>query len=153
MLKKIISGGQTGADQGGLEAAVELGIETGGKAPLGFKTEQGPMPSLGSQYGLEELASHEYPPRTRYNIVDSDGTIIFGRLSEPGSRLTHRMCKESKKPFLLLEELDENGLYLVRTFIKMYKIQTLNVAGNRESKFPGLQSRVRDYLIEALGDE
>ena len=36
MLKKIISGGQTGADLAGLEAASYLGIHTGGKMPLGF---------------------------------------------------------------------------------------------------------------------
>ena len=152
MLKKIISGGQTGADQGGLEAAAALGIETGGKVPLGFKTELGPMPELGPQYGLEELASNEYPPRTRYNVVDSDGTVIFGHVSEPGSRLTRRMCKESHKPCLAIEDFDQDGLRLIRSFIDMYKIETLNVAGNRESKFPGLQRKVRDYLVEALGE-
>jgi hypothetical protein len=29
MIKKIISGGQTGADQAGLDVAIELGISTG----------------------------------------------------------------------------------------------------------------------------
>jgi len=153
MLKKIISGGQTGADQGGLEAALLLGLETGGKVPLGFKTEEGPMPELGPLYGLEELASHEYPPRTRYNVVDSDATVIFGRVSETGSRMTKRMCKESHKPCLVIEEFDEDGLRLIRTFVDMYEIKTLNVAGNRESKFPGLQRKVRNYLVEALGDD
>ena len=32
----IVSGGQTGADQGGLEAAKEAGIRTGGWAPDKF---------------------------------------------------------------------------------------------------------------------
>jgi len=83
MLSKIISGGQTGADQGGLEAAKILGVETGGRVPLGFKTEIGPMPDLGPQFGLVELVSGEYAPRTRYNVVDSDGTIIFGSETKP----------------------------------------------------------------------
>jgi hypothetical protein len=34
-LTRLISGGQTGADQGGLRAARAAGIETGGWAPLG----------------------------------------------------------------------------------------------------------------------
>ena len=152
MLKKIISGGQTGADQGGLEAALDLKLETGGKVPLGFKTEDGPMPKLGLQYGLEELASHEYPPRTRYNVVDSDGTVIFGRTSETGSRMTRRMCKESHKPCLVIEEFDDDSLRLIRSFVSLYNVETLNVAGNRESKFPGLQQKVRNFLIEALGE-
>ena len=152
MLRKIISGGQTGADQGGLEAAHSLGLETGGKVPHGFKTEDGAMPELGPQYGLEELASHEYPPRTRYNVVDSDATVIFGHTFETGSRMTRRMCKESHKPCLIIEEFDKDGLELIRSFVAMYEVKTLNVAGNRESKFPGLQRKVRNYLVEALGE-
>ncbi len=151
MLRKIISGGQTGADQGGLEAALTLGLETGGKVPHGFKTEDGSAPELGPKYGLEELASEEYPPRTRYNVVDSDATVIFGHTSETGSRMTKRMCEESHKPCLIIEEFDGDGLDLIRSFVGIYKVETLNVAGNRESKFPGLQRKVRNYLVQALG--
>jgi hypothetical protein len=39
MLAKVISGGQTGADQAGRRAARAAGIPTGGWAPLGWKTE------------------------------------------------------------------------------------------------------------------
>ncbi|MFO7971456.1 MAG: putative molybdenum carrier protein [Desulfobacterales bacterium] len=35
MLTKIISGGQTGADQAALDAAIELGIPHGGWIPKG----------------------------------------------------------------------------------------------------------------------
>ena len=38
---KIISGGQTGADKGGLIAAKKANIKTGGIAPKGFMTEAG----------------------------------------------------------------------------------------------------------------
>lgn len=150
MIEKIISGGQTGADQGGLEAAVGLGLETGGKVPQGFRTELGPKPELASLYGLVELASDEYPPRTRYNVIDSDGTVIFGRVSEPGSRMTKEMCKQNDKPWLVVEDFSETYMRLFGEFLAMYSIKTLNVAGNRESKFPGLQRKVRDFLIEAL---
>ena len=46
MLKKIISGGQTGADREALETARDLGIETGGFVPKGWLTEDGPDYSL-----------------------------------------------------------------------------------------------------------
>ncbi len=42
MVRKIISGGQTGADRGGLLAGEALKIETGGTAPPIFMTELGP---------------------------------------------------------------------------------------------------------------
>jgi hypothetical protein len=46
MLTKIISGGQTGSDQGGLEAGQKLGLETGGWIPKGWLTEIGANPEL-----------------------------------------------------------------------------------------------------------
>lgn len=54
MLTKIISGGQTGADEGGLEGARLLGIPTGGTAPKGYRTENGPNLTLRDTYGLVE---------------------------------------------------------------------------------------------------
>ena len=51
---QIISGGQTGADQGALRAALDLGISTGGVAPKGYKTETGPHQVLPYVYGLPE---------------------------------------------------------------------------------------------------
>lgn len=45
-LIKIVTGGQTGADQGALLAARAAGIATGGWAPLGWMTEDGPAPWL-----------------------------------------------------------------------------------------------------------
>ena len=153
MLKKIISGGQTGADQGGLEAAAYLGIPTGGKMPLGFKTEAGFNPELADMYDVEELASGEYSPRTRYNVVDSDATVIFGRVSSPGSKTTRQMCKDSDKPYLVVEEFSEFYYRLFGEFLQMYDVETLNVAGNRESKNPGLQKKVYEFLISALGED
>jgi hypothetical protein len=153
MLKRIISGAQSGADLGGLEAAAYLGIPTGGKMPLGFRTEDGYHPEYAELYNVEELASSEYSPRTRYNVVDSDATVIFGRVSSPGSHTTRRMCKDSNKPCLVVEEFSEFYFRMFMDFLQMYDIETLNVAGNRESKNPGLQQKVYDFLIQALGEE
>src|SRR6202048_4695652 len=41
MLRKIISGGQTGADRAGLDFAIEKGLEHGGYVPRGRKAEDG----------------------------------------------------------------------------------------------------------------
>ncbi len=46
MIECCISGGQSGADFGGLLAAKRCGIPTGGKIPKGFLTENGPKPEL-----------------------------------------------------------------------------------------------------------
>jgi Circularly permutated YpsA SLOG family len=74
MLRKIISGGQTGANRAGLEFAIHAGLEHGGYVPRGRKAEDG---RIDERYHLIELSTDSYPARTRRNIEESDGTVIF----------------------------------------------------------------------------
>ena len=72
-LTRLISGGQTGADQqGALLAARELGIPTGGTAPKGWLTETGPQELLLKSFGLIECADPGYAARTEANVLGSD---------------------------------------------------------------------------------
>ena len=87
MIEKIISGGQTGADQGGLEAGKILGIPTGGWAPMNWMTENGPQKELLESLGLRN-SMRPYSTRTGWNVREGDATVIFGDVREPGSRLT-----------------------------------------------------------------
>ncbi|MFB3114968.1 MAG: YpsA SLOG family protein, partial [Nitrospirales bacterium] len=41
MITKLISGGQTGADRGGLDAAIHCDLPHGGWCPKGRKAEDG----------------------------------------------------------------------------------------------------------------
>lgn len=52
MLERIVSGGQTGADQAALRAARAAGLPTGGWAPRGWLTEEGPAPWLANRSGF-----------------------------------------------------------------------------------------------------
>ena len=56
---QIVSGGQTGADRGGLDAAVALGIEHRGWCPAGRRAEDGTIP------GLYTLAEPRRPGEAR----------------------------------------------------------------------------------------
>jgi len=142
-IKRIISGGQTGADRGALEGARKIGLETGGVAPEGFITEEGPDMSL-KDFGLTESTSSEYPPRTKQNILDSDGTVIFGNSKSRGSNLTIRLCKKHEKDFILNPSVEELRIFAAHRHV-------LNIAGNRESGNPGIQKRVTDIIVEAFG--
>lgn len=128
ILEKVISGGQTGVDQIGLKTARLTGIETGGTAPLGFKTELGPEPKL-IEYGLTQSNSPDYPPRTEDNVKDSDGTVIFGDMNTPGCKLTLKFVRMHRRP-VICNPTDEQLV----SFIEKNKIKILNVAGNRGSK-------------------
>ena len=147
MITKIISGAQTGADQGGLEAGRILKLETGGVAPKGFRTETGSNPAL-KDYGIIEHKSPNYPPRTIENVRNSDGTIIFGDHTSPGCKLTINTCKKFGKPYIINPTKES----FIR-WINWNNIRTLNVAGNRESTNKGLQEKVKNFLVMALTSE
>lgn len=152
MIKKVISGGQTGADQGGLSAACVMHIETGGWAPKGFRTEEGLCPLLGTRYGLQEHPSSQYQDRTFANVKDSDGTIRFATdFTSPGERCTFKAIQEYGKPYLDIYVLKPPSHDEVLGWIKDNNIKVLNVAGNRESTSPGLQEFVAKYLLKVFG--
>ena len=143
---KIISGGQTGADMGGLLAAIDLGIRTGGWAPKGWITEAGPNPEL-REYGLVQHSSPNYPPRTRMNCQDSDLTAIFGDMKSPGCKLTLSICREDDIPVLINPDSQE-----LRDMCEQLGVETLNVAGNRASKDATIEERVRKIVRDAFSE-
>jgi hypothetical protein len=76
MITKIISGGQTGADQAALDFAIQHNILHGGWIPKGRKTEDGILPD---KYHLDEMLTASNPKRTEKDVPDSDGTLMFSR--------------------------------------------------------------------------
>ena len=101
MIHKIISGGQTGADQAALDAAIELGIEHGGWVPKGRLTEDGRLPD---KYNLTEMPSDRYPERTEQNVIDYHGTVIFSYDDlTRGSSYTQEMAKKHGRPYLHID--------------------------------------------------
>jgi hypothetical protein len=143
MLLKIISGGQTGADRGGLDFAIHAGLEHGGYVPKGRKAEDGRIDDC---YNLVELSTSSYPARTRRNIEESDGTVIFSlehRLSG-GTKLTLELANKLEKPVLhiydtrkeRISNLDSLRLEIqaLTDFLFSNKIEILNVGvGNRRN--------------------
>ena len=153
MLKRIVSGGQTGADRGALEAAIALGIPHGGWCPKGRQAEDGPIPP---RYQLTETPTEDHRARTRLNVEESDGTVILARgpLDE-GSLYTVEHAERIGKP-LLHVDLAEHGDRFgpasaeLKSWILETHVERLNVAGPRESRSPGIEGEVRDFLVRAL---
>lgn len=143
-LIKVISGGQTGADLGGLRAAKFLHYETGGMAAQRYMTETGPNYDLGDLYGLEPCPASGYKSRTYANVRDSDATVLFGWITE-GTLYTAQVAGGLKKPWVA----NPSAIHL-RDWIFKQQIRVLNVAGNRESKNPGIGDRVYELLIVGL---
>lgn len=159
-LQRVVSGGQTGADQGGLDAAAYWGYATGGWAPAGWLTELGPMPWL-AEFGLQEAGSADYAVRTALNVGESDGSLIFGDLSSPGSALTVKLCRKKFKPWKHVQldwnrvvddrfKISQVDVVDVRQWVVANSIRVLNIAGNRESRKPGMHTAVERFCREAL---
>ncbi|HKQ72081.1 MAG TPA: putative molybdenum carrier protein [Blastocatellia bacterium] len=151
-LRKIISGGQTGADRAALDWAINRGIPHGGWCPRGRKAEDG---TIDRRYNLVETPSDDYSQRTEWNVRDSDATAVFSILRElrGGSLLTVKLAEKYNKPVIHLCKEDEqaNHAQELRSFIEKYKISVLNVAGPRESDESGAYQFVSRILDQALG--
>lgn len=145
--EKIISGGQTGADRGALDAAGCLRIKTGGWAPKGYRTEKGPEPIL-KAYGLVETESREYPPRTRLNAKQSDGTAWFGKTNSRGYELTLRAARSAGKHFIA-----NPSPTALRAWVAEHGIKILNVAGNRASQNPDAYGQAFECICDAFRKE
>lgn len=157
-LHTIVSGGQTGVDRGALDAARDLGLKRGGWAPKGWRAEDGPIP-MKYRIGLVQNGSDDYRIRTRANVEASSGTLIlsFGDLPiKSGSMMTANVADTLKKPCLHLRiTRSREGWWqlpddLLLDFLERNQIVTLNVAGPRESREPGIQGASRIALANAL---
>ena len=158
-LTKVISGGQSGADQAGLMTAEAFGIPTGGWAPKGWKTSRGPAPTLlRDRFNLQEHPADGYPARTEANAKEADGTIRLAvDFTTAGERCTLRALARHNKPYLDIDLKQPRPVEETVGWIRQHNIRILNVAGNREHpQTPGVFKAACLYLRDvfvALGYE
>lgn len=149
----IRSGGQTGADRGALDAAIELGVAIVGWCPRGGIAEDfdGP-PGLRAVYpDLVETPSDDSAQRTRWNVRDADATLIVvprQAWHSPGTDYTRETADKLGRPLYVLDDDDVSAvLAWLRT---IGTALTVNVAGPRESQSPGIYDRTRHLVTELL---
>lgn len=149
--QKVISGGQTGADYGGLLFAEKVGIPTGGWAPKGWRTESDPNPELGSRFHLKEAPLSGYHWRTEQNVIDAQATIVYSRNPKSAGTLqTVRFCFEHKRDVVLINPADADAVERTLEFLKNHQPQVLNIAGNRGSVAPGIDKEVVNVMMGVL---
>lgn len=151
MLNKVISGGQTGVDQAALAAAKKAGIVIGGWAPKGFRCEDGVIPRKFSEY-MWEADTSNYEKRTEMNVIEAQATIIYCHdiRNSRGTKLTVDMCKKHGKPWFdfvsetHMFESNRDGYEHFALLLEKFGI--INVAGSRESKYPGIFDSAKERL-------
>ncbi len=149
--KKIVSGGQTGVDRAAMDVALSLGIPCGGWCPQGRRAEDG---TINARYPLKETPQADYPQRTDWNVRDSDGTLLLCWKKPTGGTAYTLKCAEIRdKPTLTLDltlRWSQKRRAEFESWLKVNHIETLNVAGPRESHAPGKVYRKARRILEKL---
>ncbi|MDH3717745.1 MAG: putative molybdenum carrier protein [Planctomycetota bacterium] len=152
-LRKVISGGQTGVDRGGLDAAIAAKIQHGGWCPQGRRAEDGVIPR---GYRLKPTESADYKVRTERNVADADATLILCRGPMTGGTLLTRNIAAAYDQALLVIDLNqaseepESAVDDVVLWLYDNRIRVLNVAGPRESQQPGIAAEAREFLLRVF---
>lgn len=150
----VRSGGQTGADRGGLDAARAAGVPIRGWCPKGGLAEDCPRsPGVLALYPeLVETPSDQYVQRTAWNVRDAHATLVVAPAGiEPGSgtEMTVRLAVSYGRPVLVVAGEEDEAQ--VRSWLAgVGRGITLNVAGPRESKLPGTYEATRALVSRLL---
>jgi len=152
VIRKIVSGGQTGADRAALDVALDLGITCGGWVPKGRLAEDGEIPV--GYPNLVEAADAEPNTRTALNIRDSDATLILsqGEL-HGGSMFTASKAVKVGKPYLhvdLARLSVPDAVREITRWLALTRPATLNVAGPPVSDDPLIYSKTKRVLEAVL---
>jgi len=151
VIKKIISGGQTVADQAALDVAIKLGFPHGGWIPKGRITEAGPLPD---KYRLKEMPTDNYSECIEQNVKDSKGTLIisYGKLTGD-LNYAREMALKHKRQLLgidLNQTIQFKAASLVNDWIQLRHIDVLYVIGPDASVDPGMWKHTANIVEGAL---
>ncbi|ROR35013.1 YpsA SLOG family protein [Inmirania thermothiophila] len=150
LLRRIVSGGQSGVDRAALDVALALGLPAGGWCPAGRRAEDGPIPA---RYPLRETPSADYAQRTAWNVRDSDATLILHRGPlAGGTRLTRELAERHGRPCLCIDLAAVPDPAAVRRWLTAHGVGSLNVAGPRETQSPGIGAEAAAFLRRLLLD-
>ncbi|MGH6834632.1 MAG: putative molybdenum carrier protein [Methylocella sp.] len=157
---KIVSGGQTGADQVALDVAISLHMPYGGWVPKGALAENFPFaPGLLKRYPeMVETETSDPAERTKLNVRDSDVTIILVQSIDqtklPGTKLTIETANRLGRPYLIQVVGEPQAAVQLSQWLsdrnREKVIDTLNIAGPRNSEAPELYDQAKALLETAL---
>jgi hypothetical protein len=158
MLKKIISGGQTGVDQAALRVARELGFEIGGWCPPNRACENGTIPDdfplIPTPYEHSPDAPHiPRSLRTEWNVRDSDATLVLLPQSlqhDIGTAWTITCAQHLAKPLLVIDPFLKDAPAKIYDWLASLSPRILNVAGPSERTCPGIGHATEDILRQVL---
>jgi hypothetical protein len=144
MLRKVVTGGQTGAEQAAWASARRAGIETGGYMPRGFLTDAGPAPRVGALYGAVEFPMDD-ARRIRANLRRADGLFWLGDAGSADARDAFAACVEQSTAYRAIN-LGVTQPSEMSSWLGVFETSVLVVGGEGESRCPGIGLLVEAFL-------
>jgi len=156
--RKVISGGQLGADIAAIDATMATSAyQWGGYVPRGRLTEAGQIPDkyfnvdrLGC--GFIETDNSRYTHRTRLNASQSDGTLAIkmGKWTN-GTRMTCDYCRGIGKEYYIADPY-RPLLHIPQAakWVILNEIAVLNVAGPRASRRKRAYAMTYQFVSDLL---
>jgi hypothetical protein len=156
-ISKIVSGGQSGVDRAALDFAMVYSIEYGGWCPKGgWAEDYTEPPGLLTKYkNLKETPFKKTVQRTRWNVRDSDATLIIiyqkqNNMSS-GTDLTIYEAQKLNKPHYVLNLDNKESIRdIIKWLNNLVEDCVLNIAGPRESESPNIYKRTYSFLTNYL---
>ncbi len=149
-IRKIVSGGQTGADLAAFDAARHAGVTYGGWVPKGRLNEAG---IIAHHYkNLKETPSDVNEERTRLNVLDADATLIISHGALAGGSLYTLEQAQLHGKSCLHVDLNqiENPIQMIAVWLDALDGRVLNIAGPRASEDKNIYMAVFDLVLQLL---
>ena len=157
---KVISGGQSGADRGAMDAALACGVEIGGWCPAGGWAEDYPeAPGVLALYPqMEETPLADVAQRTEWNIRDSTCCIVFNtvdRGASPGTDIGYKCYEKYSVPHfeIVLDGAESVDAQVARACAWLRSLDddaiVVSIGGPRASEYPGIYD-IAYRAVEAI---
>ena len=158
---ELISGGQSGADRGAMDAAKQCGVKVGGWCPRGGWAEDYPdAPGVLELYPeMKETPLSDVAQRTEWNIRDSTCCIVLNTRkpgASPGTDIGYALYQKYDVPFFEFV-IDEPGLFDVQFERACAWLESLNddaivvsFGGPRASEYPGIYDMAFKVVTQLL---
>ncbi len=147
LVRRIVSGGESGVDRAALDWAIDHRVEHGGWCPRGRRADDGP---LAPRYALRETDSASDADRTRRNVRESDGTLILNAGPLEGRALLgKRLAEAAGKPYFVAQLDGRNRPRELRRVLEWLggdALLTVHVAGPRAASRPGVHDMAYQML-------
>src|SRR5260370_5807530 len=149
LIEKIVSGGQTGADQAVLDWASENGVSHGGWCPRGRLADDGPIPA---RYNLAETPRKNPLQCNEWDVWDAEGVAVIsmdGQLSEYYQNISN-FADKHRRPFLQVQAERFSAVKQLRGFVGKNHICKLNIVCCRTPEQEEMSSLMPLILTDAF---